>query len=80
MVKCSGFPSCDRCQKLGLDCVPIPGKTRPEYVAARPKRDDMGTQEKIVELEGMMSDLELEGWHFVSRKDVEEYLLESGSE
>jgi hypothetical protein len=79
MARCSGFPSCDSCKKLGLNCVPIPGKTRPEHVDARQKRGDMGTEDKVESLEGMMNSLELEGWHFVSREEVEEYKLDNGS-
>lgn len=39
-----------------------------------------GPGKEVEQLESMMSDLELEGWHFVSHEEAEDYgLLERGS-
>jgi hypothetical protein len=40
--------------------------------AAAAKLKEIGTETKIEPLEGLMSDLDLEGWHLVSHEEVEE--------
>ena len=69
MSRCSGIRPCDRCQRLGLECGP---KTTPADVAATEQLQEPGTESKLEQVDIMMSDLELEGWHLVSREEVEE--------
>ncbi|KAE9370903.1 hypothetical protein N431DRAFT_427239 [Stipitochalara longipes BDJ] len=83
MTRCSGVCPCDQCEKLGLECKITPKlrKLSPDHVASIANEDSTGTENQIEQLGGMMSDLELEGWHLVSREDFEEWVqLESKSE
>jgi hypothetical protein len=61
-----------------LNCVPK--LTSAEGSATVEKRQVTGPGEKVEQLESMMSDLDLEGWHFVSHEEAEDFeLLKSGS-
>jgi hypothetical protein len=68
--RCSGVFPCSRCEKFGSECIPKPKAS--EMGAAAAKLKEIGTETKIEPLEGLMSDLDLEGWHLVSHKEVEE--------
>jgi len=77
MVRCSGtFPSCDRCEKLGVNCYP---KSTPAASDSRAKAQENMAEAKVEILEEMMSDLELGGWHLISREEIEKAInVESG--
>lgn len=68
--RCSGILPCGRCEKFGSECIPKPKVS--EMGAAAAKLKEIGTETKIEPLEGLMSDLDLEGWHLVSHEEVEE--------
>jgi hypothetical protein len=75
-VSCSGaLPGCDQCRNLSLDCGP---NAIPDDTTLQGKTKKSGIEDNENELERMINDLELEGWHFVSREEVKE-AVEVGS-
>jgi hypothetical protein len=72
-ANCSGVLACDRCKNFGSECYSEPKEGETGDAAARLK--EIETKTTSAQLEGLMSDLELEGWHLVSREEVEEPLL-----
>ncbi len=72
------FEACERCHGLGANCVPNLKSSEGFVVVEKCKATGPGKE--IEQLESMMSDLELEGWHFVSHEEAEDYeLLKSRS-
>jgi len=70
---CSGVYPCRRCEDLGLDCAFIFKPTGIETIGGRANEDSTGsgTENQVDQLQGMMSDFELEGWYLVSREEIE---------
>ena len=81
-LRCSGilptFEACEQCHELGLGCVPKHKSVERPSIFEKWQR--IGPEKEVEQLESMMSDLELEGWHFVSHEEAEDYeVLKSGS-
>lgn len=71
------FESCERCHGLGVNCVPEL-KSGEGFAVEKCKATEPGKE--VEQLESMMSDLELDGWHFVSHEEAEgDELLKRGS-
>lgn len=67
---CFGFgPTCHRCQSLDLECGP---RVKPVGDVAEANLQDIALDSELEQLEKMMSELELDGWHIVTREEIEE--------
>lgn len=71
--RCYGsVPTCNRCQSLDLECVPT---VKLAWDVAEEKLQEIALESELEQLQNMMNELELEGWHVVSREEVEEFEL-----